>query len=207
MVIGPEPPYADTSMRQLMLVFACTSLATMAPAQTGEFQRIHAAIVGAGPTFPAANAAAWLKTAPLLSPVSKYRFPGFLQPDGSLKVAFAGADNPDRDYTIPFLGRYMMPSPWTRIAFSPAGKIVYSGFDPSNGSSSAECSICFSQPGRADSAVGNAGYSFGHNRNFHVGTAFDLAAPSTDNRTIGYVPAARGADGFSSVSLEVGVRF
>jgi hypothetical protein len=210
MVIRTQPQYADTTMRQLILVLACTSFATFVSAQTAEFQRNHST-VGVGPPILVGNAADHLITAPLLSAESGYRFTWVLRSDVGVEIALGGADRQSavqtrlgalqsggHDYMIPFGGRYVMPSPLTRIEFpvgGGAGHLRHSETTPA------------SRGGWGGYGFGNAGYLFGHNQNLHVGTTFEFIAPSSDGQTIAYVPAARATDGWSNLYLEIGVRF
>jgi hypothetical protein len=211
MVIGIETQYPDTSMRQLILVFACTAFATSVSAQTGEFQR-NPTTVGVGLVIPVGKAAANLSTAPLLSVGSPYRFTRFLQSEAGFKVhpGLGQVQSGDRDYRIPFAGRYVMPSPLARIGFSAAaggGHLHYSETVPSNGYYSPDCYTCLPQGAWGGYGLGNASYFFGHSQNFHVGTTFEFVAPSTDTQTVAYVPAVRATDGSSNLYLEIGLRF
>jgi hypothetical protein len=219
MVIRIEQQYADTTMRQLILVFVCTSFATFVSAQTGEIQR-DPFTVGVGPPILLGNAANHLGTAPLLSAESGYSFTGVVQSDVGVVIALGGADSQNavqtrlgavqsggHDYRILFGSRYVMPSPLTRIEFPVGGgasHLRHSETAPANGYHTPDCYTCLSRGGWGGYGFGNAGYFFGHSQNLHVGTTFEFIAPSTD---VAYVPAARAADGWSNLYLEIGVRF
>jgi hypothetical protein len=111
---------------------------------------------------------------------------------------------------IPFGGRYVMPSPLTRIEFpvgGGAGHLSHSETAPANGYHTPDCYTCLSRGGWGGYGFGNTGYFFGHSQNLHVGTTFEFIAPSTDGQTVAYVPAARATDGWSNLYLEIGLRF
>jgi len=118
--------------------------------------------------------------------------------------------NGGHDYMNPFANRYVMPSPLTRIGLSAGGGGVqprHSETAPANGYHFPDCYTCLSPGGWGGYGLGNAGYFFGHSQNLHVGTKFEFIAPSTDGQTVAYVPAARAADGWSNLVLEIGFRF
>jgi hypothetical protein len=204
-------------MRQLMLVFVCTSFAALAPAQTGEFEQNHAA-VGVEPPIRVGKADHFSTPSPLSAEFG-YSFTRVLRSDVGAEIALGGAESQNavqtrsgpvqsgsQDRMILFGGRYMLPSPLTRIDFS-AGGGGHSETPSSTGYFSSACYTRLSRRGWGSCGPGNAGSFFGHSQNFHLGTAFEfIVAPSTAGQT-GYVPAARGTDGWSNLYLEIGFRF